>query len=123
LLIQALMIVHNLFKQEDLLITKETNIKGEHAENIATYIQNNFSKSLSVRSIAKELNLSPSYASHLFKRKTGFSIMEYVMERRLNQAKFLLEMKPKMKVKYIAYDCGFTSASHFSRFFRSETGM
>lgn len=123
LLIQALITVHKLYEKKDLLITKDTNIKGEHSENIATYIQNHYMENLSVRSIAKALNLSPSYASHLFKKQTGFSIMEYVMERRLNQAKFLLEMKPDKKVKEIAKACGFNSDAHFSRFFRKEIGM
>lgn len=122
LLVQALIIIHKIMQTNNATVSGTKDIKSEHAENIATYIQNNFMKPLNLYTIARSLNLSKSYASHLFKEMTGFTIMEYVMECRLNEAKYLLEMEPDKTIKNIAYDCGFESAAHFSRYFRSKVG-
>src|SRR5690625_5473447 len=73
--------------------------------------------------IADALNMSKSYVSHLFKDMTGFTVMEYVMGCRLTHAKYLLEMKPDKKIAKVAYESGFESASHFSRYFRQKTGL
>src|SRR5699024_7890242 len=96
--------------------------KAEHAENIATFIQDHYMKKLTLDSIADALNLSKSYISHLFKEMTGFTIMDYVMECRLIQAKYLLEMEPGKPIKDVAHTSGFESSSHFSRYFRSKVG-
>jgi len=122
LLIQALIIIYKMLDANQLNDTRTHSPKSEHAERIATYIQDHFMKPLNLHVISEALNLSKSYASHLFKEMTGFTMMEYVMECRLNHAKYLLEIKPKKSIKKIAYDCGFESASHFSRYFRSKVG-
>ncbi|WP_209123813.1 helix-turn-helix domain-containing protein [Alkalihalobacillus sp. BA299] len=61
--------------------------------------------------------------SHVFKETTGFTVMEYVMGCRLTQVKYLLEIELDKPLKDIAYECGFESVSHFSRFFRQQVGM
>src|SRR5690625_2626389 len=123
LLIQALIIVYKLAQAQQINFTTEKIDKAEHAENIASYIQKHYREKLTLDSISDALNLSKSYVSHLFKEMTGFTVMEYVMGCRLNQTKYLLEMEPEKSIKDIAYESGFESASHFSRYFRSKVGM
>lgn len=122
LLLQALIIVYKLVQMNHLNFTKEKSIKAKHAEKIATYIQENYMQKLNLDSISEALHLSKSYVSHLFKEMTGYTVMEYVMVCRLNQTKYLLEMEPEKSIKDIAYESGFESASHFSRYFRSNVG-
>ena len=123
LLIQVLIMVHELGETESLTVPKEKSYKEGHAENITTYIQTNYKEKLTINSIAHSLNLSKSYVSHVFKEITGFTVMEYVMGYRLTQAKYLLEMKPDEALKEIAFASGFESASHFSRYFRDKMGV
>ena len=123
LLLQILVIVNRL-GQLDLI--KQPNSKVEktyHAEKIATYIQEHYMSKLSLDSIAKSLSLSKSYVSHVFKEMTGFTVMEYVMGCRLTQVKYLLEMEPEKSLKVIAFECGFESVSHFSRYFKEKVGV
>ncbi|WP_058306514.1 AraC family transcriptional regulator [Gracilibacillus massiliensis] len=123
LLIQVLVLVNRLGQTSSQKAVNEKYDKTQHAEKIATYIQENFRKKMSIDRIAESLNLSKSYVSHVFKEMTGYTIMEYVMATRLQQVKFLLEVDEEKTLNQIADECGFESVSHFSRFFKANVGM
>ena len=123
LLLQALIIVYKLAQMENIKFSAEKTDKAEHAENIATYIQENYMHELTLDSIAVALSLSRSYVSRVFKEITGFTVMEYVMSYRLTQVKYLLETEPDKSLKDVAYASGFGSAAHFSRYFRDKVGV
>jgi AraC-like DNA-binding protein len=123
LLIQVLISVYRLGQMKSFKNPYQKGDKVEHAENIAAYIQLNYMKKMTLESIAEALNLSKSYVSHVFKEMTGFTVMEYVMGCRLTQVKYSLEMEPDKSLHDIAHDCGFESASHFSRYFRDKVGV
>ncbi|WP_416151694.1 AraC family transcriptional regulator [Salipaludibacillus sp. HK11] len=123
LLLQVLIIVHRLSKNKLPEIPNKKDTKAEYTESIAVYIQENFEKKVTLDNISKDLNISKSYISHIFKEVTGFTVMEYLMECRLTQVKYSLEMEPKKPLKDIAFDCGFESVAHFSRYFRKKIGM
>ena len=94
-----------------------------HAENIASWINQHYSEKITLERIAKELNLNKYYVSHVFKEVTGFTVMQYVMECRLIQVKYLLEMRPDLSLEEIFTATGFESGAHFSRFFKDKMGM
>ncbi len=74
--------------------------------------------------IAAATRLSISYLNHLFK-SDGKSLMNYLWTLRLERAAQLLS-SPRVtaaQVEEIAWQCGFASASHFSRRFREHFGM
>lgn len=89
-------------------------------EKITEYIKNNLNDDLSVTDIAKKMNISVYYLSHLFKQITGISILEYRNELRLTKAKQML-IESCLSVNEIAIQCGFCNASYFTEVFsRSE---
>ena len=112
-------------KRETIGIKKEhKSEKDKYAEKIAAYLQQHFTEKLSIDVLSKDLNISKSYISHVFKESTGYSVMEFLMDYRLVQAKFQIEVNGSAKtVKEIAYDCGFESDAHFNRFFKRKMGM
>lgn len=123
LLLHALTIVHRLGRMSSIEIPNQKEDKTLHAENIANYLQQHFMKKITLQSVADELNLSRSYVAKVFKTMTGYTIMEFVMECRLTQAKYLLEMEPLKPLKDVAYESGFESPTHFSRYFREKAGI
>jgi AraC family transcriptional regulator, melibiose operon regulatory protein len=123
LLLQALIIVHKLVQMNSIEVPKKKEEKAVHAENIANFIQYHFMNKLTLQSIAENLNLSRSYVAQVFKTMTGYTVMEYVMECRLTQAKYLLEMEPLKPLKDVAYESGFESPTHFSRYFREKVDV
>ena len=117
LLVQSL-----LSNAEDLLIhPPETPSKG-HAvyEAIRDYIDNHFQESITRESVAKEFYICPNYLSQLFYSKGGIKFQDYLIQARLEKAKYLLK-KYDMKVKEIAHTCGFKDSNYFCRAFRKNT--
>jgi two-component system response regulator YesN len=69
-----------------------------------------------IRDLALEFHLSPSYLQRLFKHQTGVSMGEWLSEQRLQRAAHLLA-NSYMSVKEIAHDVGYEHASSFIRAF------
>lgn len=66
--------------------------------------------------------LSPHYLSNSFSQMTGLSPKEYILSQLTIEAK-RMAMFSNLSVKEIGYSLGFEDASHFSRFFKQQTGL
>lgn len=71
---------------------------------------------------ANELSLHPTYFSTVIKTKTGKPVSQWITDKTLNQAKALLTYATA-SVKEIGYQLGFAETSHFSNFFKKNTGQ
>jgi AraC-like DNA-binding protein len=69
-----------------------------------------------IRDLALEFHLSPSYLQRLFKHETGVCMGEWLNEQRLQRAAHLLA-NTYMSVKEIAHAIGYEHASSFIRAF------
>ena len=76
----------------------------------------------SVKYCGKALNLSPNYLSDLLKKETGRNAQEHIHFYVLEKAKTNL-LNSNSSVSQIAYDLGFEYPQHFSKIFKSKTGM
>lgn len=124
LLIQLLFKVHQLVKTTLVELHEDREGKYLYIEKIASYLQKHFKEVVSIEDVSKGLNLSPSYVSHTFKESTGYTVMQYLMEYRLIQAKYLIEVAGENKtIKEISRECGFESDAHFNRFFKKRIGV
>ncbi|HZZ93953.1 MAG TPA: AraC family transcriptional regulator [Usitatibacter sp.] len=81
------------------------------------YIQENLSADLSVESIARATGMSAFHFAHAFRAATGVPPHRYVVQRRIDRAKVLLQ-NPRLSLTDIAQRVGYSSASHFSVSFR-----
>ena len=87
-----------------------------------TYIQLHLSNNLTLKSIAKEINVSASYLSKLFNEETNTSISNYITKVRIEKATELLTFS-KMPIQNIATYVGFSDLNYFSRCFKKEKGL
>jgi two-component system, response regulator YesN len=71
---------------------------------------------LTIRDLALEFHLSPSYLQRLFKHQTGTCMGEWLNDQRLQRAAQLLASS-YMSVKEIAHNVGYEHASSFIRAF------
>lgn len=55
-------------------------------EQAIQYIRTNIGKAISVEDLASSVCLSTSYFAHMFKRRTGFSPADYVINSRIERA-------------------------------------
>lgn len=84
------------------------------------FLEENIAEEIPVNTIAREMNISVYYLSHLFKSVTGITLVEYRNELRLTKAKKML-LDSNQSISNIAIACGFGSASYFTEIFsRSE---
>ncbi|WP_136480749.1 AraC family transcriptional regulator [Cognatitamlana onchidii] len=85
------------------------------------YMKSNITESISLQELAKGANLSASQFSLLFKRKTGKSPLDYMIQLRIQKACELLD-NTNLKIKDISAKVGYHDPYYFSRIFTKITG-
>ncbi|QOX64747.1 response regulator [Anoxybacterium hadale] len=85
------------------------------------YIKSNYSKSITLEDVAREINVSPQYLSKLFKEETGENFIDYLTSIRIRIAKSLLE-GDDLSIKEICYSIGYSDPNYFSRIFKKIVG-
>jgi AraC family transcriptional activator of pobA len=76
----------------------------------------------SVQACAKAMGYSPDYLSDLLKKETGKNTREHIHYFLIERAKTRL-LGSEDSISEIAYSLGFEHPQHFSKLFRSKTGM
>jgi AraC-like DNA-binding protein len=84
-------------------------------------ITERFSQQLTIKDLALELGISPSYLRSQFVRLRGRSPQSYLQSIRLQQALSMLNHS-NSNLTTIATHCGYDSASHLSRTIKRATG-
>lgn len=75
-----------------------------------------------VEKAAQKLHISPVYLRRLFHKKLQMSPKQYLLQKRMEKAKSLLEMH-YFSVSEVADQCGFSNPQYFSVVFKKHTGM
>lgn len=117
-----------LFLQFMILLNRALkNQRISYLENIVTnrkiadildYINNHLKEELSVDSLAARFYISRSYLMHLFKDETGYSVGNYINEKRLLSAKAMIQNG--VSVTEACYASGFRDYSTFARAFKKK---
>ena len=89
---------------------------------VKRYVQNNLTAELTVKDAAELCSMSESYFSHLFKKETGISFVDYVNTQRVCRAEELLRTSDK-RISEIAQAVGVENSNYFSVMFRKMRGI
>ena len=111
----------------ELLNPQSAKSKGEisyedSVHRVKEYIAENLNENLTIKDLAKSVNMSSSHFSRVFKQQTGFSPYDYILISRLNRAKYLLQTT-NMTIASVAYEVGFNSESNFIYYFTENEGI
>lgn len=89
---------------------------------VIDYIKSNISRNISLTELANIAMVSPSHFGKLFKQTMGVAPHQYVLQCRIERAKFLL-VNSKLSLVEISQDLGFCNQSHFTNAFRRYTQL
>ena len=85
------------------------------------YIDENYSESITLDKLAEIAHVNKYYLSHSFKNEYNVSPIDYLMKRRITEAKALLT-STDFSLTQIAEQIGFGSLPYFSKCFRKVEG-
>ncbi|TXK86002.1 helix-turn-helix domain-containing protein [Paenibacillus sp. N3.4] len=91
-------------------------------EKAKQYIHQHINEDVSREDIASHVNMNPDYLTRIFKRETGLTISDYVLQERVELAKDLL-MRTDLPIGSIASSVGYNNFSHFSKMFKKATAI
>lgn len=86
------------------------------------YIDNNYSKNITLEQLEDRSHISKFHLSHLFKEELGVSPINYLNEVRFNRAIELLE-NTNFSIIQISDNTGFNSNHYFSRKFKERYNL
>ncbi len=86
------------------------------------YIENNYSRQITLDGMAAICNISSSYFSKLFKRDIGENFANYINKIRIRKAKELLETSND-SITNISMDLGFEECGYFIKVFKRLEGV
>lgn len=89
---------------------------------IRRYIDTHYKEQLDLEALAEVAHVNKYYLSHAFKREYGTSPINYLIQRRIEESRYLLR-ETDLSLSQIARVLGFSSASYFSQSFRRAEGL
>ncbi|WP_404983723.1 helix-turn-helix domain-containing protein [Cobetia marina] len=100
------------------------NSTGRQLDLVALnrFIDANLHRRLSVADLARQSHLSEQHFSERFRVLTGLSPYQYLLRRRLDEARHLLDSSD-LSLSQIAERCGFANQSALSHAFRKHLGF
>ena len=111
----------NLFIETLRMCTKSESLLDDKLNMLVNYIDNYATTAIDFHSLANSMAYSYDYLRHYFKQKTGLSMKQYAMQKRIDAVKQLLVTD--MSIGEIADACGFYSTAHLTNAFTAQTGM
>ncbi|CAM4064909.1 response regulator [Paenibacillus alkaliterrae] len=89
---------------------------------VQKYIESNLHLEFNRELIAEYVYLNPAYLSRLFRKETGKSLTDYMIDCKMAKAKQELA-NTNVKISDIALSVGYCNFSHFSKLFKKTTGL
>ncbi len=86
------------------------------ARDILIFINENYASNISLKKLSEQFHISPDYISHEFSKVYGISPINYCIDRRISEAKWML-INTSNSLVSISRKVGYENTSHFSNLF------
>ncbi|MFS1511677.1 response regulator transcription factor [Chengkuizengella sp. SCS-71B] len=86
--------------------------------SVIEYVEKDYSKEITLTSLAEQLFVNPNYLSSLFKNEMGVTFSHFVTKTRINKSKELLR-ETNHKIYQVCKMVGYTDQAHFSKVFKA----
>lgn len=122
LIYKACRLIARHIEQESLRQYSPRSRREEYFQRFMTQLRRNYMRERSVGFYAAQLNLSPKYLTTLIRQTTGRTVIEWIDDYVILEAKNLLRYST-MSIQEIAYCLNFPNQSFFGRYFKNHTGV
>lgn len=117
----ALHILRLVMQNESRTARSSSGCDHYKIKYVIDYIQDNHRTDCSLLEMANISGMSQYHFIRLFKKSTGKTPHEYLLDMKIEKAKQLLMDKDKTIIE-ICFESGFNNTSHFTRIFKKRTG-
>ena len=121
--LEFISILNDLAESEGQVLLSKSSVEKEDfhdSDKIKTvydYIQQNFSKTITLNEISDLVNMSPVSFNRFIKKRTGQTFIHYLNATRISFAsRWLLETD--LSIGEISFKCGFNNLANFNRLFK-----
>lgn len=90
-------------------------------EKTKQFIKSNL-KHVTREKAASYIYLNPAYLSRIFKRETGQSLIDFIIQAKMDRAKILLA-ESNLKIQDVCEEIGYENYSHFGQAFKKKVGI
>lgn len=99
----------------------EDGLPDARLARVIEYMETNIGNTMTLAELAGVAGLSSFHFNRTFRKSMNISPVRYLWRRRVQRAKDALS-KTMTPLAIIAYECGFSSQSHFTTMFKRDTG-
>lgn len=96
--------------------------KDRITEDIKEYLEENYNKKISLNELSKYFFLSQPYISSIFKKQTGYTLIEYLNTVKISKAKSMFA-KGEDNISKVAEEVGFNDIHYFYKVFKQYENM
>lgn len=111
-----------LFYAKQVAAQEKKNIYAKPVIQCMDYIYYHLNEKIRLQDLAKAVGRNPTYLSELFKKETGYTLSDYILNRRIETACNMLRYSDYSFVE-ISTILAFSSQSHFIQVFKKKLGM
>lgn len=121
----------NLLSLFIVLIMRNTSVIATHTTEskmsadcalIKRYIDSHFTYNFTLKELADKIFVNKYHLIHIFKKYIGMSPMNYILDKRIGEAKKLFE-NTDLNVSSVCKEVGFSNSNHFTQMFKKKEGM
>ena len=105
-----------------LVVENDTSGRNTVEKEMVSYIQQNYTGTISLKKFGEQFHLSEKYVSQYFKEHFHITLSKYVTYLRLEHAKQLLQ-NSDIPVTEVAMLSGYQNVSYFIRSFKKTYGV
>lgn len=114
-------LLRNYSQSYSMSSSEQNSTESERKKEIADFINQNYSHSITLKEIADKFYITPTYLSRYFKKKFGVSFLDYLNEVRLTNSIEEL-IYTDITLSKIASKNGFSSLNSFNQIFKRKYG-
>ena len=101
---------------------KDTSREPAWVKTVSELLNDRWNEKLTLRDLAKATNIHPVTISKYFPKYFSCTLGEYLRKLKIEKSVYLIKAT-SLSLTEIAYECGFSDQSHFTRTFKKLTGF